>query len=625
MTHREELQAIVKALSTGAPAQAERQCRGLLARTPADPDLLLLLAISLHRQQRLDEAVELYARLTRLQPDSGVHWANHAAALREQAERGPHPEAGLRASAEAYDMALRCDPRNVATLVDSGLLLLRTGDFPAARERLLQAWRLDPDTPRTRIHAARACQACGDTLVGTLLEPWRSWTSLDTGLQLELARLLAAEGSADDAVTVLRGLLAHNPGTPQAQLQLAALMERASRLDEAEALLRDLAAAPDDAAIAAEVVHQRAVLALRRGDPAAARRLLEQAGPRDASDFAHYFVLGQACDELEETSAALAAFAQAHERQVAHLRRVAPHRFVAGAPVLPEAAARVDAPSHARWPHLRAPVADESPVFVVGFPRSGTTLLEQMLDAHPQLQSMDERPFLTILADELATLGVRVPQELERLGQDDCDGLRRRYRELVAARVACGAGVRVVDKNPLNMLRLPLFHRLFPRARIIFAVRHPCDVVLSCYMQQFRSTLLAAACADLERLARTYVAAMQHWLHHVALFAPEVLVVRYESLLDDPAAGTRRIADYLELADATPMLAFDRHARSKAFIATPSYTRVTRPLDRRRAGRWLRYRAQLEPLLGILEPMLRHWGYAAVDDGLPIDVRVSRD
>lgn len=531
-------------------------------------------------------------------------------------------EAGLHASAAAYATAVLHDPGNAATLVDFGLLLLRMGDFPAARERLLQAWRLDPETPRTRIHAARACQACGDTAVGELLRPWRRWTSLDTDLRIELARLLAAEGDAGDAVAVLRGVLSREPGQRRARLQLAVLMERASRLDEAGALLAEIATASDgDAAMLAEIAHQHAVLALRRGDPAAARRLLQQAGPRDASDFAHYFVLGQACDELDDAPAALAALAKAHERQVGYLQRVAPHRLAPSAPALPGADECVDASGYARWPRLRAPSPDESPIFVVGFPRSGTTLLEQMLDAHPCLQSMDERPFLTVLVDELAALGVRVPSDLQRLGQDDCDGLRRRYRELVAGKLVSATGVRVVDKNPLNLLQLPLVHRLFPRARIILAVRHPCDVVLSCYMQHFRSTVLAAASADLERLSRAYVAAMRHWLHHVGVFAPDVLAVRYESLLQDPGAETRRIADFLGLGDASPMLAFDRHARRKGFIGTPSYTRVTQPLDRRREGRWIRYRAQFEPLLGILEPMLRQWGYAGVQGDVAVGAR----
>ena len=169
---------------------------------------------------------------------------------------------------------------------------------------------------------------------------------------------------------------------------------------------------------------------------------------------------------------------------------------------------------------------------------------------------------------------------------------------------------RLVDKNPLNMLWLPMIERLFPRAKIILCLRHPCDVVLSNYHQNYRSAVLAHACETLETTARAYVAAMQSYLHRVEVFKPDGLVSRYEDLVSDLPTQTQRIADFLELGDAAPMREFDRHARDKGFIATPSYTEVIRPVSRKAVNRWHRYRAEFEPVLPILAPMLTHWGYA---------------
>jgi len=171
-------------------------------------------------------------------------------------------------------------------------------------------------------------------------------------------------------------------------------------------------------------------------------------------------------------------------------------------------------------------------------------------------------------------------------------------------------GQRLVDKNPLNMLRLPLVNRLFPRSRIIFAMRHPCDVVLSNYMQSFGAPAFMLLCSTLERLARGYVNAMQGWLHHVAILQPTLFSLRHEDLLTDFTGTAQRIGDFIGVADSAPMLTFHEHAKRKGFIATPSYAQVTEPVNRKGVDRWRRYRRHLEPILPALKPVLEHWHYA---------------
>jgi hypothetical protein len=232
-----------------------------------------------------------------------------------------------------------------------------------------------------------------------------------------------------------------------------------------------------------------------------------------------------------------------------------------------------------------------------------------MLDAHPRLQSMDERPFFNILSSQLDNFGIRIPQDLGRLNQRDCDELRKGYLILACSKVPRRWDAQLVDKNPLNMLWVPMIHRLFPEGKFILALRHPCDVILSCYMQNFRSAVLAAASASLERLAHAYVAAMECWLYHVDVIKPDVFVSRYEDLVADTPRQTRRIAEFLELDDSESMLHFDARAREKGYIATPSYTQVIEPINRKGMNRWHRYREYFEPILPILRPMLEHWNY----------------
>lgn len=608
----ESTQLIVASMSAGRPLEAERLCRARLQEQPHDEDGLLLLALSLQCQGRLDEATAIYQRLTVLFPGSSLHQCNYASVL--------HDAGSLREAEAAYEAAIELDPRSVTPKIQLGLMRIDRRDYLAAREVLLDAFELDRDQPLPRIHAARACCLCQDFQgAEDLIGPWRSWLPLDDdALQMELARLLNQLSDAPASVALLEDLLGRNPSNLEARLLLGGMYERLNRLADAEAMLQAVASAVATASnetLRNEVEHLRATLALRNGDVAAARSLLQLGGPRHANDYTHYFDLARAHDKLGETELAMQSLRTAHAIQSEELKHASPEHFEPDALALPAAIPRVSAESYARWKHLIAPDARSSPVFIVGFPRSGTTLLEQMLDAHPGLQSMDENPFFNRLADKLRNHHPGILSNLDLLEQRDCDELRKRYLTMVSETIPRRWTAQLVDKNPLNLMWVPLIHRLFPEAKFILALRHPCDVILSCYMQNFRSSILGAACSSLERLALAYVQAMECWLEDQRVFQPQVLVSRYEELVADFPGQTRRIADFLELEDATPMLQFDRHARDKGYIATPSYTQVIEPVNRKGLNRWIRYRREFEPVLPILEPMLEHWGYSVEAGG----------
>jgi tetratricopeptide (TPR) repeat protein len=604
MTEIAVLREIVAVLQQGDAAAAERACRAELERFPDDTNVLLLLSLCLQRQERYSDAVDGYRRLTELSPDVAAHWSNYATALRLAGRAAEGVEAGLKAIALA--------PTEAVHYTALGQAELQAGDHAAAQEHLLKACALDPKSADAHIHAANALVAVRDAQAYLLLRPWRTWLPLDAPEQLLLAHLLLTIGDADAAFEILLELFRRAPANIQVRLRLASLHERRNELDLAEQFIADTVAMfPNvDDATRLEIAHQRATLAARRGRFDEARAMFEQNGPRNPLDYTHFFALADIEDKLGDTDAAMRSVATAHARQVEELAPLAPRQFEPGAAVLPNAVGRLSATEFREWPALSAPDGAQSPIFIVGFPRSGTTLLEQMLDAHPALQSMDERPFFNLIGSELADYGVNSPQGLGRLNQRDCDELRKRYYGLVAEKIQRRWDARLVDKNPLNMLWLPLIHRLFPDARYILALRHPCDVVLSNYMQNYRSSTLAAACTTLARTAQAYVAAFDAWLYHVDLIKPKVFVSRYEELVADAPRQVTRFGEFLGLADATPMLRYDQHARDKGFIATPSYTEVIRPVSPRRMDRWRRYQREFEPVLPILEPMLKHWAYS---------------
>lgn len=507
---------------------------------------------------------------------------------------------------------LQREPENADALLRLGWLRLQRRDWAGAREALLHAHVLQPRSPVIRIYATHALSACHDDRAPQMLADWRDWLPLPDKQQLDLALAMQNTDWSAEAVDVLHDLLARSPGDRWARITLAGLYERMNRLDDAGAIVADMLAdsASNDAAMQVELLHQQAVLLKREGDLAAAREVLERVGPRTDDDADHYFELAEMADRQHDESAAMHWLGLAHAREREALSRVALQRLEQGTSVFPQIGERMTAADAARWSRLAAPGMRQSPVFVVGFPRSGTTLVEQMLDAHPALQAMDERPYFTMLTDQLEEHGVRVPRQLDTLTQADCDELRKGYLMLVCSRIQRRWGQRLVDKNPLNMLRLPLIHRMFPDARFILMLRHPGDVLISNYMQSYRSAVMMAASLSLESLATAYGQAFEYWFHHAALLQPAVLEVRYEELVADPDAQAARLAAWLELDDAEPMLRVAQHAREKGFIGTPSYAQVIEPIHGRAIGRWQRYRPWLDGPLRTLAPVLARLGYA---------------
>lgn len=605
---------IVAALQSGSASEAERLARDFLSANPHSEDGLLLLSISLMQLDRPAEAVLICRELTKIAPQSPIYWSNLGTVLRD---------AGQSLEAEdAYRRAIALDPKFFGALLNLGYLLLETGKFPEAREALMTAHTLDPTSPEARIYAAQTCIALDRRDVAEqLIAPWAQWTDVPDEPLVDLAGLLVAAGKPDVGARILEGLLLKNPDNLRAIANLVFLYERINRLDEAETLLAKLPPPESitDPKLQYDVISANATFALREKDPTRARELLQRLidafesspaaklTPWRSGDL--YSSMAKIYDKEGNVDAAMDALERFHERQLTLARQAVPELLKPDAPPLYLGMHMVDAGMRAHWPEYPAPSMLESPIFVVGFPRSGTTMLEQMLDAHPQLQSMDERAFFSNLIDHMSEFGCEYPQDLGKLTAEQCEELRRTYWKSTEQVAPRAQGQRLVDKNPLQMLRLPLINRLFPNAPIIMALRHPCDSILSNYMQHFTSNSFAVLCSSLNRLAQGYVNAMNAWIKHADVLKPRVIHSRYEDLLDDFPGNIRRIADFLELADAAPMARFDQHARDKGFISTPSYTQVIEPPNKKAVGRWRRYHRYFEPILPILEPMMKHWGY----------------
>ena len=245
------------------------------------------------------------------------------------------------------------------------------------------------------------------------------------------------------------------------------------------------------------------------------------------------------------------------------------------------------------------------PVFLVGFPRSGTTLLDTILMGHPDTIVMEEQPPLNIVAKKLGGLSALATMDEAALG-----AARDHYYREVETIQPLEPGRLLVDKSPLFLTKALLIARLFPNARFILALRHPCDVLLSCFMSNFRLNSAMSNFLRLGDAAEFYDLVFQHWEKARALLPLNVHTIVYERLVEDVEGEVRPLFDWLGLDWHEQALDHRSTAKARGLVTTASYSQITEPIYKRSSGRWTRYREQLEPVLPVLKPWVEKFGYA---------------
>lgn len=480
-----------------------------------------------------------------------------------------------------------------------------------------------PDTLRRAAERHRAGDLkgaealCREALAARPDDP-RAW-----GL---LARALVDQGRADDGVAALRRQVALSPGDAGAHANLGRVLGDLERAPEAEAAYdRALALAPD----LRPALVGKAAARSRQGDHEAAFKLLAPLLAAGVHDLRAACTFSQAARSLKRAEAGLPylervlaepglspqqragvdyerghvldalgryadAFAAIARANAAFVPPPGPDPYVE---VMERVTAYFDADRLAGLP--RATVASDLPVYIVGMPRSGTSLVEQILASHPRVHGAGELGLIPAIATRLnaeAPDGRGYPERLGSLDPARLDGLARELLDHLRA-MAPGKA-RVTDKMPHNFIHLGLLAMLVPGARVIHCLRDPVDTCLSCFFQDFNDPHPYAA--DLARLGRHYRAyrdLMDHW----ARLAPlPMLTVRYEDLVADPEAGSREMVAFCGLEWDPRCLEFHRSRRP---VPTASRFQVQRPVYGTSVARWRRYAPHLGPLLDALGPL----------------------
>ena len=477
-------------------------------------------------------------------------------------------------AAEAWRRVALATPQDWRAWSNFGNARAAQGQWIAAADALSEALRLNPSEPAIRGNCVAALLQAGRQRQGVL--------------------------EFDEAEAAFRRAYELEPGNASVVHHLGVALERTNRLDALAALLEEALAAGIEPE---RLSYLRAVLARREGRLEEARALLLAGDPQEGPVRWHALrakIADSLGNEAEAFEAATEMNRAAIDGSAAAADRAAWKKQTDAYRADLHALADMITPEWANSvPRLNEP-ASKRVAFLLGFPRSGTTLLDTFLLGHPEVEVLEEKQLVGQSAEVVGgSTGLpRASTELLRKA-------RATYFQALAAHVGPDFGGLVVDKFPLDMAAAPVIEAMFPNSSMIFAQRHPCDVVLSGYMQPIGMVNFS----DIRDAADYYDAMMRIWTAARETMDLNVHTVVYEELVRDPEAVLRPLIAFLGLDWDEAILDHRRTARARGTIVTPSYDQVTEPISTRASGRWKRYREQLEPVLPVLLPWAERLGY----------------
>lgn len=265
-----------------------------------------------------------------------------------------------------------------------------------------------------------------------------------------------------------------------------------------------------------------------------------------------------------------------------------------------------------RWAHQNFPAETPAPVFVLGFMRTGTTLTQEVLGAHPAIFVADETDLVVSTVNELKRMtGNRgsVPQQLKTLDFEGVMQLRtfywQRARSLFGERIG---GRLLLDKTTMNSIDIGFIQCIFPDAKLIFLVRDPRDVCLSCFSQTMTPSPSTVHLLTWENTARFYAQIMDWWLTVQPRLTMQAMELKYEDAVFDFENTFRKVFGFLNLDWDPSVIDFHKKAAGKV-IASPSFNQVAQPLYSSSVGRWRHYASEYAPISATLQPYIDHYGY----------------
>ena len=557
--------------SCGCIADAQNLYQAILERQPDNYQALTRFALLEHRNNNYDSAVYLLQKATAIYPDDHEIWFSLGVSYRaiEQPEK----------SIPCFEKVIQLTPSYLQAYLYMSQVYQEIGDLENATATFLNA---------------------------------SNNNLLNSDSQCQYARLLEmvakdSTGNYDEAIDAYQSSIDMDPGNAEALGRLGFLLEMINRVDEAEqTVLQGLAHIPSDAlmnlVLAKCKYHQK-----KYAEGIACLRNVNSNACAPQLQVLLYAEMAMLHDKSGEYDRAFAYFSKGN-LQANSLWSTYSSETTTYLEKTEQLPLQVEHMDFNKTPVCIQDHYDD-PVFLVGFPRSGTTLLDQVLDSHACIHTAEEIPVISRLLERSENLGGRYPANLDKITDREIAELRNAYFDEMPSQTEHPQDSLFIDKLPLNICNVLLINRLFPKARYILAIRHPCDVCLSCFMQSFSFTTAMASFYKLDSAVQLYDKVMRLWVLFEDNLDLDFHMIRYEDVVKDLEKEAKQLMKFLGVKWDEDILYFDRHAMERASIKTPSYRQVRQPIYSTSLYRWKHYQRYFEPLLPVLQTYIDRFGY----------------
>ena len=603
---------------SGHLEQAEARYRQALRQDPGNIHALNLLGVICVNTDRAAEAVELIAAAVAQEPGDAEALANLGLAQKDLKQ--------FTEATESFERAIRLNPGNPVTRNNLGNVQAALGDFRAAIATYRHALRLVPDYAECLSNLAASLKevkqldgalAAADRAIelrpdfaeahnnrGEILfkqarfaesaESYRAAVNHRENYVAALINLSSASkecGDVDAARAILDDVVRRNPDSPRAHNSLGVLFEQLGQGNDAAKEFREAIRLSPDYANAYYQLAQLRGQGLADEEVEAVERLIDKPGTLDDQRMPLAFALACAYEDRGD-----------HDRSFFYLDKAKALKSKRSAYDDAQVSQYYDSISKAFAHTLAAPNQRNHPeglrpVFVLGMPRSGTSLTEQILSSHPDVHGAGE---LSLMEDTIGEASRRTGKAFPELASSLTPTLLDELGALYLGRLTARAGNEaiVVDKTPMNFQYIGFIARILPEARFIHCRRNPIDNCLSIFKLPFEeSHSYAHGLGSLGRYYKRYAALMEHWGRIVP---GRIWTVVYEDLVADFEGETRQLLEFLDLPFDASVLAYHRTRR---IVKTPSASQIRQPIYSTSVGRWRKYRKHLGPLLDQLETL----------------------
>jgi len=540
----------------GRVSEAAEDFEAAAALNPQQPAFYYNLAVALQLQGNFLAAIDSYRRVLEMDP-SNQQAMNGLAVT--QVSAALYPEA-----IETFQILLERWPDDARSWAGLGAALQFQGKYAKARNCYQRAITLDPELVEAHSNMGTVLQGLRD--IPEAEASYRHALKLNPRHQDGLAGLASVldwQGKYQEALDVLEAAVGQGSHHPDLLVTWAGLTRRCDQQEQAiDRLQKELG---------------------RQGIPQVASERMN-------------FALGDLYNDIKKYDDAFAAYRRGNQLKKAQFDADGFNRMTKNVS---------EYFSRERISQIEPTSCGENMIFIVGMPRSGSSLIEQILASHSNVFAAGE---LSYLSDLVFTIQAETGRQqefpfcLDQLSGKDLAAAAKTYMEKATEGIAAGE-TQITDKMPSNFIHLGLINLLFPKARVIHSKRHPLDIGLSCYFQNF-SALGMWFSFDLENIGHYYRAYRRLMDHYREVISIPVLEVVYEDLVDDFEGQVRKLLEFVDLQWDPACLEFHRLGRN---VITSSHAQVRKPIYRDSSGRYKNYRDYLQPLVDILGDDLETW------------------